>query len=69
MKKTVVACLMCVFLLVLSFNTGAVYAFSSERLEFFFQDKLYHYNLEPNIKKSSLFIVVLWLKISILFTK
>ena len=55
MKKAILPCLLCVFLFLLSTNVGIVFAFYSEQIEFVYQDKVFAYNLENNIKTSKIF--------------
>ena len=57
MKKFIVSCLLCVFFIVLSINTGATYAFLPEQIEFKYNNKVFTYSLEDNIKSSEIFHV------------
>lgn len=55
MKNFFTLCLLCVFFILLSTSVGVCFAFKSEHLEFVYQNRVFDYFLEPNIKQSSVF--------------
>lgn len=57
MKNTILPCLMCVFFFILSANVGVVFAYQPEHIEFVYQDRLFTYKLENNLKLSKVFDV------------
>ena len=55
MKRLLLSCLLCVVFLLTAFSVGNVYAFPSETITFYHQDKIFTYHLDKNIKTSSQF--------------
>ena len=55
MKKFVAFCLMCVIFCLTFSSTLPVSATSNEQIDFIFNNKIFSYQLEPNIKSSSIF--------------
>lgn len=55
MKKLILVSVICVIFSSLLFNIGGVYAFCDEKLTFFCENKVFQYDLQPNIPNSSLF--------------
>ena len=54
MKKTLCVALICV-IFILSVNIQSVFAFNNETIEFVFNNRIFEYCLETNIKKGALF--------------
>ncbi len=57
MKTFVLTCFMCVFFLIISMNVGIVFAFKNENIEFTYQNKVFTYQLQSNLKQSNVFDV------------
>ena len=57
MKNKILPCLLCVIFLLFSTSVGEVFAFYPEHIEFVYQGKVFDYELENNIKTSSVFDV------------
>mgnify|MGYP003312098450 CR=1 FL=1 len=55
MKKFVAFCLMCVIFCLTFSSHLPVSATSNEQIDFIFNNKIFSYQLEPNIKSSSIF--------------
>ena len=55
MKKLVVFCLICVIFVIIFPQKLPVYACSSEQIDFFYNNKIFSYQLENNIKTSNIF--------------
>ncbi len=57
MKKVFILCLICVIFSSIISSTGFVYALSDEKLHFIYNEKVFEYSLNDNIKKSNVFDV------------
>ena len=57
MKNKVLPCLLCVIFAFISNCVGVVYAYHPEQIEFVYQGKVFEYNLENNIKTSTVFSI------------
>lgn len=57
MKKLVLACLLCVIFFITTTNVGVVYAYSPEHIEFTYNNKIFEYTLNSNIKTSNIFSI------------
>ena len=55
MKKGFLICLICVLFNVFLCSVGTVYCSTSEHIDFFYNQKIFTYNLEDNIKISTIF--------------
>ena len=53
--KKLIPCLMCVVFLLVAISINPVYAYVPETIEFSYNGKIFNYNLQENIKQSSVF--------------
>ena len=53
--KKLIPCLMCVVFLLVAISINPVYAYIPETIEFSYNGKIFNYNLQENIKQSSVF--------------
>ena len=53
--KKLIPCLMCVVFLLVAISINPVYAYVPEIIEFSYNGKIFNYNLQENIKQSSVF--------------
>ncbi len=53
--KKLIPCLMCVVFLLVTISINPVYAYSPEVMEFIYNGRIFNYNLQENIKQSSVF--------------
>ena len=61
MKKLFLTCVMCFLFAVVSFNISSAFAFNSENVEFYINNKIFTYSLSNNIKTSNQFDINLQL--------